>query len=72
MDEVQSRMEESLVEGKMKPASFLPSDGRADGRVLRADGTACHPTLDQKHSLPHNLLVAGMSSHCLHRVQGVF
>lgn len=29
--EIQNRLVEFIVEGKMKPASFLPSDGRADG-----------------------------------------
>lgn len=59
--EVQSRLVESIVEGKMTPASFLPSDGRADGRVLRADARACHPTLHQQRSLPRHFLVAGMT-----------
>ncbi len=68
--EVQNRLVESIVEGKMKPASSLPSDGRADGRVLRADASACHPDLHQHHSLPHHLVVVGKS--CLHTVQGVF
>lgn len=29
---VQNRLVDCVVEGKLKPASFLPSDGRADGK----------------------------------------
>lgn len=55
---VQSRLVEAIIEGKMKPASFLPSDGRADGES--PEGRYGLSPNYQQHSLPCHLVVAGM------------